>query len=278
MRFDGNPFIIIGQKSLDCIHGVDHKVSRKKKVLTKRVEDNKNPDSMMTFQKSRFLNQDSKKMNCSAKIVIRDVVKFMNFKAEGDKKYHKQKVKTSLKKAWVSDKENVKFERFFLVQFPTEDCHSDHFKGEEKGSGLTQTVDKQIIEKMNQLVGEGVRSVREMQRHLKVYLKNDLFLNRELPDTSSRKYYPLKSDIRNHMDMAAVKLRLSKIDQENLRLTTNKWQKESPDDLFFFRGYGEVVEQSVDAGNNNDNDEVKLKPLPTKQKHFCIKVSIRKNY
>ena len=60
-------------------------------------------------------------MNCSAKVVIRDVVKFTNFKAEGDKKYHKEKVNKMLKMEWASNKENVKFERFILVQFPTEE-------------------------------------------------------------------------------------------------------------------------------------------------------------
>lgn len=50
------------------------------------------------------------------------------------------------------------------------------------------------------------------------------------------------------------------MDQENVLLTVEEWRRESPKDNFFFRGYGEVV-------NNEDciqdyNDHIKSINLP----------------
>ena len=42
------------------------------------------------------------------------------------------------------------------------------------------------------------------------------------------------------MYIAAVKLRFSKTDQENLELKVKEWQKQSPNDNFFFRRYSSI--------------------------------------
>ena len=47
------------------------------------------------------------------------------------------------------------------------------------------------------------------------------------------------------MYIAAVKLKFSKIDQENLELKVKEWQKQSPNDNFFFRGYGSIHERRL---------------------------------
>ena len=38
IKFCGTPFVILGSQLLDCIHGVDHKVSRKKKQINETKE------------------------------------------------------------------------------------------------------------------------------------------------------------------------------------------------------------------------------------------------
>ena len=40
------------------------------------------------------------------------------------------------------------------------------------------------------------------------------------------------------MDNAAKKLRMSKLDQENVSILIEKWQKTNLGDLFFFQPYG----------------------------------------
>ena len=44
---------------------------------------------------------------------------------------------------------------------------------------------------------------------------------------------------------AATKLRISKLDQENLALKIKEWKIQYPDDEIFFRGYGELAEDET---------------------------------
>ena len=58
---------------------------------------------------------------------------------------------------------------------------------------MSQQIDKRIILKIHQLVGEGITQVREMQRHIRIFVKMELFPNQELPPTTSRRYFPKMS-------------------------------------------------------------------------------------
>ena len=40
---------------------------------------------------------------------------------------------------------------------------------------MSQQIDKTIVLKIHQLVGEGVKQVREMQRHIRIFVKMKLF-------------------------------------------------------------------------------------------------------
>ena len=105
---------------------------------------------------------------------------------------------------------------------------------------MSQKVDQRIVDKIYQLVGEGVRQVREMERHVKIFVKNEMFRNEVMPSVVNRRFHPQRKDIRNHMYHATVKNRLAKLDQENLNLKIKEWKVQSPSDLFFSRGYGEI--------------------------------------
>ena len=39
IRWSGNPFIIIGKKSLDSTHGADHPLSKKQKIKENKVKE-----------------------------------------------------------------------------------------------------------------------------------------------------------------------------------------------------------------------------------------------
>lgn len=88
--------------------------------------------------------------------------------------------------------------------------------------------------------------MKEMKRHIRVFVKSELFKHQQIPPATNRRFHPKASDIRNHMYQATVKLRLSKIDQENVTSSLEKWRKENPEDNFFFRPY---------ELNPNGNDE-----------------------
>ena len=93
------------------------------------------------------------------------------------------------------------------------------------------------MSKIRELVSEGVRSVKEVERHLQIYTKNELFRDKAKPTQENRRFYPIRRDIRNHMYLATVKLRFSKIDQVNSEQKVKEWKKETPCDHFMFRGY-----------------------------------------
>ena len=46
---------------------------------------------------------------------------------------------------------------------------------------MSLPVDEKLIQKIYELVDEGVHQVREMERHLKIFVKNELFKDSPLP-------------------------------------------------------------------------------------------------
>ena len=108
---------------------------------------------------------------------------------------------------------------------------------------MSQQINKRIVLKIHQVVGEGVKQVREMQRHIHIFVKMELFQNQELPPTTCRRYFPKMSDFRNQKYRASIKLKFSKLDLENLEEKVKEWRQQRPRDMFFFRGYGEVVDE-----------------------------------
>lgn len=90
-----------------------------------------------------------------------------------------------------------------------------------------------MINKIGDLVGEGVRNIGEMKRHLKIYVKETLFNGQEQPNRNKRRYFPQMKTIRNHMYNATVRSRLSALDQDNVKLLFDNWTKENPEDIFF---------------------------------------------
>ena len=74
-----------------------------------------------------------------------------------------------------------------------------------------------------------------MKRHIEVFVKHEIFRGEALPARSSRQYFPTKVDIRNHMYRASMKLKFSKLDQDNLEHNVQEWAKQRPNDNFFFQ-------------------------------------------
>ena len=103
--------------------------------------------------------------------------------------------------------------------------------------------------KLAELDEDGVRYVPEMQRHVKQFVKHEVFCNEGIPSSTNQRFHPSNTDVRNHMYTAQVKLRLSNVDQENLQALVEQWRKERQEDLFLFRSF------SIAAGKMNVQDE-----------------------
>ena len=116
---------------------------------------------------------------------------------------------------------------------------------------MLQPIDKSLVQKIHTLFDEGVKTVDEMKRHLRYYVKNVFFAGQNPPPVTNRRYHPKDVDIRNHMYKATLKQMLSKVDQENLEEKIKGWKQESPKDLFFFRPWSLSPTEAV-SGNTSD--------------------------
>ena len=81
---------------------------------------------------------------------------------------------------------------------------------------IAQNIDPRLSTKIVQYTKKGVTNVREIKRLLKIFVKNDLFSGKNLPDSNNRQFYPKYAIIRSHIDRAKAKLRHSLVDQECL--------------------------------------------------------------
>ena len=96
------------------------------------------------------------------------------------------------------------------------------------------------MEKIQKLVGEGVRNIREMERAINVFVKSKIFKGESLPPQTSRQFFPERREFRNHLHRASAELRFSKINQENLSMKVGMWRKEKVKDTFCVRPNGKL--------------------------------------
>ena len=108
-------------------------------------------------------------------------------------------------------------------------------------AGFSQNVDKRVINKIHELVGEGVQNLREMARHIRIYVKSDLFRGSSIPPSANRRFNPVLKNVRNQMHKVTVKHKFSNLDHANLDLKVQEWKQQRPNDNFFFRSYGEKL-------------------------------------
>ena len=118
------------------------------------------------------------------------------------------------------------------------------------------------------LVGEGVKTVGEMKRHLQQHVKHELFKDRPCPSRTNRRFYPKNVDIRNHMYRATVKHMLSKIDQENLEKKVELWKKNAPEDSIFFRPCSVASEDGV-GGTTTEQEKNNVEPNISQKLFFA---------
>ena len=70
---------------------------------------------------------------------------------------------------------------------------------------MCQPVDKRVINRIHELVAEGLTSVNQVKPQLDFFVKNVLFRDKELPQITNRRFYPTKKDIHSHIFRAKVK-------------------------------------------------------------------------
>ena len=63
-------------------------------------------------------------------------------------------------------------------------------------AGFSQNVDERVINKLCELVSEGVQNVRDMAQQIRIYVKNDLFRSSSTPPSANRRFDPTFKDVR----------------------------------------------------------------------------------
>ena len=225
ISFKNTPFQIGYKRDLDCQYGNHYYKNKQEssKGSTKDAKDKKLP---------RLRTQGTRKQGCRACIHIREYVLFSEYSIEDDitknmSKWKLRQLKEEKIRILRNDIEKgiAKSVRKYYVSLPSAEAHhTTHPTGGVYG--MAQKVHPKLLEKIHQLVSEGVTVVSEMKRALNHYVKYEL-CHDSLPDPNDRAYHPTNNDIKNHIYRAKSKLQLSKFDQENLSLKINEWQKKN---------------------------------------------------
>ena len=206
-------------------------------------------------KKPRLRTKGTRKKGCKACIKIREYILYPDYKIDStivssSSKWKVRQLKEEKLRNLKVDLEQgvAKGKPMYYVSLPTIEAH--HLTHPTGGIyGLAQKIHPKLVEKIYQLVSEGVVSVPEMKRALEHFVKHELCQIKP-PDPNDCAYYPSNTDIKNHMYCAKTKLQLSKFDQENLTLKIQQWKQLTPDSLFFFCPFKrKPVEQVMDDVN-----------------------------
>ena len=119
-----------------------------------------------------------------------------------------------------------------------------------------QPLDPRVVNKINELVLEGVCNIDEIERSENRYVRHDLFREECQPEASNRRFHPSSKDIRNHFNLAFSKCKLAKQDQKNVSRLVEEWKSNTNvNDNFFFRPY--IAGSAATATNSNSSDDNK---------------------
>ncbi|XP_065058969.1 uncharacterized protein LOC135686629 [Rhopilema esculentum] len=133
ITYDGIPYIIAGQKIYECEFGVDRNITTKKRLLDLKAVEMLRKLSGVEEQKSdidlkvvkRRAPRFCKKFGCPAKIVLRDVVFFPEYKSKGNTEKYKRKMTKALHQDWNENK-NIMMRRRVIIPLPSVDHHQFH--------------------------------------------------------------------------------------------------------------------------------------------------------
>lgn len=119
--FDGIPFMVVGRRVYSCHQGVD---KHKHEKLTRQLQ-LLDDHSDHCYEERRRL-QDSKKLDCPARIYVVHLIRFPDYKIPDD--IHKQRKESAgcLRHALTKNPSAVKLEEQYVACFPAIEEHKNH--------------------------------------------------------------------------------------------------------------------------------------------------------
>ena len=234
IQFDGIPFSIEKVTTLDCQYGEHYWKEKSKKTKKLKI-------------------QNTRKIGCPAKIRY---VLYPDYKIVLSDAKHKEDLLNAARIA-IRDGSAKSYKKHF-VSLPTTEAHSGHTC--DTFSNFSQRVHPIILQKISEFVAGGITGTSEVQRSIEHYVKHSLFSEHGInPKPFDRAFYPLPTDIKNHVGIAKRALEMSKFDQENLRLKIRKWQQNSPTSLHYFRpciGSKDKLDDQPTQTNDRCTDDI----------------------
>ncbi|XP_067266275.1 calcium-responsive transcription factor isoform X2 [Chanodichthys erythropterus] len=231
--YDGVPFVNAGSRAIvmECQFGPRRKGVQPKKGSEQETNQN-------IFYKA----------TCPARIYIKKVRKFLEYKVPTDPKVDKKVVRQEQEKAFFNLKKSLwdvgGVVRYY-IQLPTEKAHLYHdvdtanlpplpeqicFAEEEQneeeeteelgnesmqdvmmedGTSLPSRLHPLVAEKICELVAQGHSQVYTVRKQLRRFVEHEMFGSEEVPERHNLCYFPTVNDIKNHIHEAQKALQLT---------------------------------------------------------------------
>ncbi|XP_036424112.1 calcium-responsive transcription factor isoform X2 [Colossoma macropomum] len=243
--YDGIPFVNAGSRAIvmECQFGPRRKGVQPKKGTVQEANQN-----------------SSYKATCPARIYIKKVQKFPEYKVPVDPKVDKKVVRQEQEKAFFNLKKKLwdtgGVIRYY-IQLPTQKAHLYHdidiavlppppeqpgFPEEDNEDEEDEEAQREVeedgeeedvcpsrlhplvAEKIRELVAQGCNQVYAIRKHLRRFVEREMFKSDAVPERHNLCYFPTVNDIKNHMHEAQKSLQLP---EGTLASPGSEWKAEN---------------------------------------------------
>ncbi|XP_078084825.1 calcium-responsive transcription factor-like isoform X2 [Mustelus asterias] len=222
--YDGIPFVNAGSRAIvmECQFG-----PRRKGVQPKKIE-------------QESISNQHYKATCAARIYIKKVRKFPEYRVPIDPKIDKKVIRQEQEKAFNMLKKNgfdVGGVVRWYVQLPTPQAHQYHDQDgsylpplpppppppfvsvEEEDVGmmdengiLPSRLHPRVTEKIRELVVQGIDQVYMVRKQLRKFVERELFKPDDVPERHNLSFFPTVNDIKNHIHEAQLALQRGELE------------------------------------------------------------------
>ncbi|XP_051479322.1 calcium-responsive transcription factor [Apus apus] len=216
--YDGIPFVNAGSRAIvmECQYG-----PRRKGFQPKKAGEQESTSGRLY------------KATCPARIYIKKVQKFPEYRVPTDPKIDKKIIRMEQEKAFNMLKKNLIDAGGVLrwyVQLPTQQAHQyhemetsclssspSHFSVtppeeeeevvRDENCTLPSRLHPQVADKIRELVSQGIEQVYAVRKQLRKYVERELFKPDEVPERHNLSFFPTVNDIKNHIHEVQKSLR-----------------------------------------------------------------------
>ncbi|XP_066045806.1 calcium-responsive transcription factor isoform X3 [Chamaea fasciata] len=216
--YDGIPFVNAGSRAIvmECQYGPRRKGFQPKKA-----------------GEQESISGQLYKATCPARIYIKKVQKFPEYRVPTDPKIDKKIIRMEQEKAFNMLKKNLIDAGGVLrwyVQLPTQQAHQYHEMEtsclppspshlsmsapeeeeeviRDENNTLPSRLHPQVADKIRELVSQGIEQVYAVRKQLRKYVERELFTPDEVPERHNLSFFPTVNDIKNHIHEVQKSLR-----------------------------------------------------------------------